>query len=419
MADLSDDNPPRLPLEILEYIICCVSDRKTCLTCALVCRFFVRPSRRRAFRRLKRRGLESVRKMSSLLESPHCTFAQETHWFSLNHDMSGDGGVTPLDCLQRLPNLATLRVERMTSSQCQLYLMGPLMRSLPHLTNLTLDYVSFLSFDMFLMVLAALPRLQSLSCRSLSFHGMRNVPWPAESGALRNLRFLSSDPMRAYDWRVFLEGMLAAPYRPPVEHLELKLPWPEVVICERICDLVNGFSPTLKFMRINPGFTQYVPEEYSTLDFARFRQLRSLTVEPTMHISDWFVRGQGDKLLDLLLRGLDAPHMQKIVFLITVNDSGPPEDSCHPKSPKKWAELDDRIACLPHFQEMKFVLSLCSPSMQRRGEHGLITDWLCGMLPKACARGLLRFRLVNNVVPQLGIIFRPGPQLLFRRPEVA
>ncbi|KAL1662827.1 hypothetical protein GGF50DRAFT_58193 [Schizophyllum commune] len=416
MADFAEDNSPRLPLEILEDIISCVSDRKTCLTCALVCRFFVRPSRRRAFRRLKRRGLDSVRKMSTLLESPYCTFAQEIHWFSLNQSMAGDGGVTPLDCLQRLPNLATVRVERMTSAQCQLYvtvppepvyLMGPLMLSLPHcshLTNLTLDYVGFLSFDMFVMVLAALPRLQSLSCKSMSLHGVRNVPWPKESGALKNLRFLGCEPTRAYDWRVFLEGMLACPYRPPVEHLELKLPWPEAGICGRVCDFINGLSPTLKYMRINPGFAQYVPEEYSTLDFSRFKHLRSLTVEPTMHISDWFVREQGDRLLDLLLRGLDAPHMQKVVFLVidthhpSEDSRHPSEGSCRPNAPTKWAELDDRIAHLPHFQEMKFVLSLCSASMQMRGEHYAITDWLRGMLPQASTRGILRFRLVNNVV---------------------
>ncbi|KAL1700508.1 hypothetical protein EV121DRAFT_214033 [Schizophyllum commune] len=400
MADFAEDNPPRLPLEILEYIISCISDRKTCLTCALVCRFFVRPSRRRAFRRLKRRGLDSVRKMSALLESPHCTFAQEIHWFSLNQNMLSDGGVTPLDCLQRLPNLATLRVERMTSAQCQLYLMGPLMLSLlhcSHLTNLTLDYVGFLSFDMFVMVLAALPRLQSLSCKSLSLHGVRNVSWPKESGALKNLRFLGCEPTRAYDWRVFLEGMLACPYRPPVEHLELKLPWPEAGICGRVCDFINGLSPTLKYMRINPGFAQYVPEEYGPLDFTRFKQLRSFTVEPTMHISDWFVHEQGDRLLDLLLRGLDAPHMRKMVFLV-IDSRHPSEDSCQPNAPTKWAELDDRIAHLPHFQEMKFVLSLCSASMQMRGEHRDIVDWLCRMLPQANTRGILRFRLVNNVV---------------------
>ncbi|KAL1754609.1 hypothetical protein FB107DRAFT_275612 [Schizophyllum commune] len=408
MADFAEDDLPRLPLEILEYIIGCVLDRKTCLTCALVCRFFVKPSRRRAFRKLKRRGLDSVRKMCPLLESPLCTFAEEIQWFTLNQTMSYDGGVTPLDCLQRLPNLATLRIGRMTSSQCHIHLMGPLMRSLQHLTGLALDYVGFLSFDMLVMVLVALPGLQSLSCKSLSLHGPRNVPWPADSGALKNLRFLGCDAMRAYDWRVFLEGMLACPYRPPVEHLELKLPWPEAGICGRVCDLVNGFSPTLKYMRINPGFAQYVPDEYSTLDFSQFKQLRSLTVEPTMHISDWFVREQGDRLLDLLLRGFDAPHMQKMVFLVIVNDSGPPqdsrhpsEDSCHPNAPTKWAELDARIAHLPQFQEMKFVLSLCSASMQMRGEHHVITDWLRGMLPQASARGILRFRLVYNVVPQL------------------
>ena len=124
-----------------------------------------------------------------------------------------------------------------------------------------------------------------------------------------------------------------------------------------------------------------------------------------MHISDWFVREQGDRLLDLLLRGLDAPHMQKMVFLVIVNDSGPPqdsrylsEDSDHPNAPTKWAELDARIAHLPNFQEMKFVLSLCSASMQMRGEHHVIMDWLREMLPQASARGVLRFRLVNNVV---------------------
>ncbi|KAL1745431.1 hypothetical protein HDZ31DRAFT_36439 [Schizophyllum fasciatum] len=391
-----DEQPvasPRLPLEVFEYIIDCAPDKRTCLTCALVCRAFVDASRRRAFRKIKKRSVQSLWKLRDLLDAPKCTFSRHIHWLALGNLRDVHSSSSPIHCLRRLPKLATLRIARLGFFQCHSSLVGPLM-VLPHLTSLMLQCAGFVTLEIFVSVLATLPSLINLSLSGISFHSAMPRPAPTP-GILSHLRFLKCDITQSIDLETFMTWMVSLPRRPPVAHLDLRLPFPDPSLCALICDFVNGFSPTLGAMRINPGHTQYIPEEYRTLDFTPFECLRTFTVEPTLHLSDWLVRAKGDRLLDLTIRGLGAPYMQKVVFLLIVNDGSPPDDAAYPNGPGKWAELDNRIDQLPTMGEVKFLLSTW-PSMQREGGHHEIMLWLRRMLPKTDKRGILQFRLVNS-----------------------
>ncbi|KAL1685851.1 hypothetical protein GGG16DRAFT_65426 [Schizophyllum commune] len=387
-AAVAEAASPRLPLELLLHIVDCTPDQQSHLTFSLVCRALLDQSRHWAFRRLRIQRLIALRKLNALTQSSLCTFSQHVRWVSISQRQISEIGGLPFDCLCFMPNLVTLRVECMTSFQCDSFLIGPLER-LSSLTTLTLDRVGFGTFSTFLYALEALPELRNLTLLDV-FIRDENIPFAVHSSTkgLAKLRFL-----RCLLWgvmyRFLLAVMLVLPRCPPITHLDLCLPFTEDGMAGLLCDFIGVLTPTLSAMRVDPGYKHFSPTEYAKLDFSRFAALRSFTVEPVL-LADWHIPGVMERILDLILFALRAPALRKLVVVLRIDGR-----FCHKNltTRMEWATLNDHVGDSPCLAELKFVICGSSAGAETRG----VVERLQELLPRAEEKGILQFKASANV----------------------
>ena len=288
-----DATLPRLPLELLERIMVFIPDLKTFLNSALVCRALVDVSRRLMFRRIRFfrlgsvSGYESFEAFEALLESPVCTITRHVRWAALHWPLSYERNLMePLSCLQRLPNLATLRVEGMRdyASVIPLNEIG-LYPSSKFLTSVSLDRIVVDCFDAFVCMIASLHNLQSLSLNSVFLIGEQDAklmhrPLSYPEGLLVRLRRLKCYLQGPLEWG-FLWFMLSLPCLPPIAYLDILLPTAGSGRSDIWCRFVHGLRHTLRALRIHPGYRNFVEAEcewlttYSSLHDAHTPQIRN------------------------------------------------------------------------------------------------------------------------------------------------
>ncbi|KAL1746785.1 hypothetical protein HDZ31DRAFT_33422 [Schizophyllum fasciatum] len=375
-----EEATPRLPLEVLFHIIDCTSDWKTCLSCSLVSRAFLEQSRRRVCRRARLHRLTHLRDFSALVESPVCTIARHVRWLSFEqHHVWATGGAS-LDCLRHLPNLATLRIVGMTSAQNA----AGLMNISSCITSLTLDCVGFVTLEHFKTMLRALPELRNLTLADI-FIREQDSAGPAEPMLTKIHSF------RCIAWSAFymsmLTMMLELPRPPPLAHVDLRVPYIEDRMSSLFCAFLNHFGPTLKALRLDPGYKHFVPSEYGAWDVGRLTALRLFTVIPVV-LSDWHDIGAAQSVLDLLLLVLRAPVLRKVVIVLCVSDGRFGNDL----TPLNWAILDLHVGRKPQLEQVKFALcGSTSTKMQK------IADLIKFLLPKASTKGILHFGMSTSV----------------------
>ncbi|KAI5885091.1 uncharacterized protein SCHCODRAFT_02594323, partial [Schizophyllum commune H4-8] len=394
---------PRFPLELLERIMVFIPDLKTFLNSALVCRALVDVSRRLTFRRIRFSRLGSVAGYSSfkafeaLLESPMCTIPRHIRWVALHWPATYERNlVEPLSCLQRLPNLATLRVEGMRDLSCviPLHEIGPYLSS-KSLTSVSLDLVVISCFDALVRMLNSLGNLQNFSMNIVSLQGGQGAkimhrPLSKPEGLLARLCRLKCYLQGPLEWG-FLWFLLSLPCLPPIAYLDIRLPIAGSGRSERWCKFVHGLRHTLRSLRIHPGFRDFIEAEYTKLDLPQFTSLSSITIEPVLTYN-LRTAGTGDCFLSLLLFSLTAPSLSKltVVFMVdhvrSVDAFGISFD---------WAVLDSRLERAPCLKEMKFVISACSVIMQLQGVHRKAEENIRKLLPKAHAKGILRVKVAS------------------------
>ncbi|KAL1657519.1 hypothetical protein GGF50DRAFT_121833 [Schizophyllum commune] len=366
------DAAPRLPLEILERIMVFIPDLKTFLNSALVCRALVDVSRRLIFRRIRFSrlgsvaGYDSFKAFEALLESPVCTVPRHIRWVALHWPATYERNlVEPLSCLQRLPNLATLRVEGMRDLSCviPLHEIGPY-RSIKSLTSVSLDLVVISCFEALVRMLASLRSLQSFSLNIVSLQGgqgakIMHCPLSKPEGLLARLCRLKCYLQGPLEWG-FLWFLLSLPCLPPIAYLDIRLPIAGSGRSERWCKFVHGLRHTLRALRIHPGFRDFIEAEYTKLDLPQFTSLSSITIEPVLTYN-LRTAGTGDCFLSLLLFSLTAPSLSKLTVVFMVDH----ERSVDALSASfDWEILDSHLKRAKYLEETKFVISGCSVIMQ-------------------------------------------------------
>ncbi|KAL1712058.1 hypothetical protein EV715DRAFT_214409, partial [Schizophyllum commune] len=406
-----DASLPRLPLELLERIMILIPDTKTYLNSALVCRALVDVSRRLMFRRIRFfrlgsvSGYESFEAFEALLESPVCTITRHVRWAALHWPLSYERNLMePLSCLQRLPNLATLRVEGMRdyasvipSNEIGLY------PSSKFLTSVSLDRVVVDCFDAFACMITSLHNLQSLSLNGVFLKGEQDAklmhrPLSYPEGLLVRLRRLKCYLQGPLEWG-FLWFMLSLPCLPPIAYLDILLPTAGSGRSGIWCRFVHGLRHTLRALRIHPGYRNFVEAEYTKLHLPQFTSLSSITIEPVL-LYNLRTAGTGDCLLSLLSFSLTAPSLSKLTVVLMVD---------HERSVDAlgasfdWEILDSRLKRAKYLEEMKFVVSGCSVIMQLQGVHRKAVENIRRLLPKAYAKGILRVKVSSVTLGECSI----------------
>ncbi|TRM62796.1 hypothetical protein BD626DRAFT_496520 [Schizophyllum amplum] len=412
------DDSPRLPLEILEHVID-HTDRKTCLSCALVCWALVDQSRRCAFRTID--VVQAVYcsdtvtflAFDTLVNHAGCTFTQHVREVLLGRPfLFDDSALEPLDWLRRMPNITTLKLTgRPALPMAKVPDIWPQLGRMPCLTILDLHGIVFVDLAAFVSMLSMLPSLLDLSLREIYIDGIKDDPRidDAES-AITNLisrvpttQFLSKlnqlhiGLLRTNALGLLFPALLSvtlAQY-PPITRIHLQLPPSDADVTAALCKLLRRLSSTLNTIHVHFGKQDVDAAELARLDFAQFTQLRSFTMErlcvnlwPTNPFLDLWGNEFGSsnrRSIDLLHAVLQAPALQSLTVYLLVAYSAVQEQ----RTDTIWETLDNRMDQLPLLEKVELLISL-TPARQPTLDIGhTVISRIHKLLPKARSRGIL------------------------------
>ncbi|KAL1739680.1 hypothetical protein HDZ31DRAFT_77429, partial [Schizophyllum fasciatum] len=219
----------------------------------------------------------------------------------------------------------------------------------------------------------------------------RHLRLAETQGVLPHLRRLKLYAQGRSGERCFPALFSSSRRHAPLTYLDTRLPIAGGGLCGDWCKFVSNFSPTLRALRIHPGYKNFAAKDYASLDLALFSSLSSITVEPVL-LYDLRTGDIGGNLLDLLLLLLTAPFLRKLTLVLVIDHERSVDALGQSMS---WATLDRRVECLRYLEEMKIVLTGCTAMMQMQGVHRKAEKSIRELLPEVNRTGRLILKVAS------------------------